>query len=548
MTTPSLRRAALGLCLLAVAVTGCDLEPLNNAIDDFGIVVQLEPINTTVSGMLVDAASGELITREATLRFSGRDAGTVVDLYSDQLSEQRIRGGLTSFGIANSAEPSADAPVQFTVSAQVDGYETASEVVRVRQTGDGAQFVLRLVNKTRPPQGVTTQQATASTDDSGAVAETTEAAAVDAETGASATVSVPAGSVFTDESGAPLTGELTTEVTYYNNTSEAALNAVPGDFEDADSGEPLVMMGMTSVSVTDGQGRKAQRSQGTDAVRLTFDVDAAQEGTLALYAFDPDRGWVDTGAEIDAVEASSNRIEGTANASYGVELVDIDLLTSFMLAVRPSAFCPVGGTFSIARNGHFGRLNVKVNAVGLSFSTEVSAGADDLTLDFADVSPLTTLPANLTADVVVSSGDYAATLSGVSPCGGSYAMTLPAQEAAVSNVQMHLMPTCSGDKKARVTSVPTVAVYYRKQGSTNVQHAGTPRWILDDPDAPTYLVRGELDVDGVEEGNTYTFFSTYDGETYERDVLIPDAASASKQTADGRSVIEISEDVDDICS
>ncbi|MEM1128225.1 MAG: hypothetical protein AAGI71_16380 [Bacteroidota bacterium] len=570
-TTTKSKGVLAALALSVLVLTGCDLTAATDAFDEFGIVVELEPINTSVSGILVDAATGDLVTRRATLTFGGQDAGTLIDLYSDPLRTQEVNGGLTSFGVANSTQPSPENPLEFTVTVEVNGYAPTTRVVRVDEVGPDNTFTVRLVNTQRPPEGVTIDEETATTDASGAVAEAVEVATrADAETGAAAGVSIPEGTVFRTRGGEALTGRLTTQVTHYSTTSTAALEAVTGEFKDAETGNALAALGIASLAVTDEQGRRAGQFDGAEDLAMTFAVDADESAEdLALSSFDPERGWVTLETEITEVDAPSAtrlqgasgirwfsiriielpRIPGLLNTNYNTDLNY--LLSRFTV---PSLTCSVSGNLTIARNGNTGPLEVKVQGGGLVYNETIKRGTDDVTVNFADLLPVTSVFSGLTASVTVSAGDSETTVENVSPCGGTYTATLPTRQVDNTNqVQLHLIPNCPAGELARVTNVPTVQVFYRPTGSSGTPvAAGQPNWILNDPDSPTYLVRGELNVDDLDAGTSYTFFSTYDGQTYEEDIVVPEPGTASKRVTDDngveRDVVEISGEVDDVCS
>jgi len=116
------------------AAAGCDFQAAEDAFDDFDIIIGLDPINTVVSGVIVDAGSGELV--DAQLTFSGPDASIVIDAYSDPMLSLHAESGVLTFGINNSRVPSENSPVQITVSVTAPNYFSTSQDVTISAVGD----------------------------------------------------------------------------------------------------------------------------------------------------------------------------------------------------------------------------------------------------------------------------------------------------------------------------------------------------------------------------------------------------------------------------
>ncbi|HKL88108.1 MAG TPA: hypothetical protein VJ884_03810, partial [Salinibacter sp.] len=81
----------LGALLL---LNACDFGAARRAAESVGVIVELDSIETTISGQFVDAATGQLLENPVTLEFKGPDQNAPVDMYSDPISSQTATGGV----------------------------------------------------------------------------------------------------------------------------------------------------------------------------------------------------------------------------------------------------------------------------------------------------------------------------------------------------------------------------------------------------------------------------------------------------------------------
>lgn len=79
--------------LIALFATACDFQAVEDAFDEFQIVIGLEPIDSPVAGVVYNINSGEPI--RATLTFGGAGASSLIDAYSDPLPSQLDVEGLS---------------------------------------------------------------------------------------------------------------------------------------------------------------------------------------------------------------------------------------------------------------------------------------------------------------------------------------------------------------------------------------------------------------------------------------------------------------------
>lgn len=249
------RSVALG-ALMALAFVGCDFQAAKDAFQDFDLIIELEPINTVLNGIIVDNSSGELINAE--LDFSGPGAGVLIDAYSDPITSLHAESGVVTFGIQNAVVPTESSPVELTVTATAEGYYQTSETFELTETGD-IQFTLSMNSSdvNASVTGTATARSTnTATDSGGAVTQsTTVATPQTAQTNATATVAVPAGAVPLTAAGTPLSGQLTIDVRSYD--SGAGIAALPTAARQRSDGTNQAVGGAAFFRITDANGNVA---------------------------------------------------------------------------------------------------------------------------------------------------------------------------------------------------------------------------------------------------------------------------------------------------
>ncbi len=278
----SFPKAALpAICiLLIVGLFGCDFSGLNKAVDDFGVVIELQPINTSSTVLVKDAKSNKLITGEVEVTFNGPTGDRVIDIYSDPLAEKTISSGILNFGINNSVTPAEDSPAEVTLQLSADGYVSTNRTVTIESEGN-SQYSVEMISKNDPPPGVEMESNTdGQADQDGTVQQNYKVEAISAasSTSSSATqaenvqygveLEIPAGTVFKDIDGNPLTGQLTTDLTYYNPLEKEAMKSVPLDMKTVD-GRRVLTYGMFAMEITDAKGKVAA-SASSESPKVTI--------------------------------------------------------------------------------------------------------------------------------------------------------------------------------------------------------------------------------------------------------------------------------------
>lgn len=254
------RTSFLTFLLLAfqlVATGGCDFQAAEDAFDDFDIIIGLDPINTVISGVIVDSGSGDLIN--AQLTFSGPDAAIVIDAYSDPISTLHAEGGTLTFGIRNSSTPTEGSPVEITVTASADNYFTTSRKVNITEIGEGFFEIQMTRNNVNAPIAGTSGQSDSrvSTGSSGAVQQSVTIQTQNMSSGLQAqlVVNVPQNNRPVTSNGSALVGPLSTDIRVFDSAS--GLDALPAGAKKSSSGTSLALVGATFFRMSDGAGNVA---------------------------------------------------------------------------------------------------------------------------------------------------------------------------------------------------------------------------------------------------------------------------------------------------
>ncbi|HYG69512.1 MAG TPA: hypothetical protein VD838_17695, partial [Anaeromyxobacteraceae bacterium] len=138
----------VAVLLLAVALAACKKD------DDvrFEPPPELKPVLRQISGVIVDARTGALVTRPvevSVLGSNGQPSAYALDLASVSQSRFTTRTGVVSFQVATNAPLPAD----FVIVARAGACSTGSARVRLAANGH-ATFEIRLVDPASPPEGV----------------------------------------------------------------------------------------------------------------------------------------------------------------------------------------------------------------------------------------------------------------------------------------------------------------------------------------------------------------------------------------------------------
>ncbi len=481
-------------------MSACDFQAAEDAFDDFNIIIGLDPINTVVNGIIVDASDGDLVSAELT--FGGGDVSTLIDAYSDPLEDQNVEDGLITFGIRNSIVPSPSNPVVFTVRATADGYFSTSKTISVTKVGDAVfQLVMAQNNVTDTIPGTDGQvDNQIATNSSGVVQQAvtiqTQAPAP-SQTQAQVTVVVPAGSTPVTANGTPLVGQITTQLRAYDSGS--GLAALPSGAITSTDGTNQAIAGATFFKMEDQVGNVAVNFQSgsgkgfskgsticdtNDTSILMASTDAALLGALTLlggsapanvFAYQPAN---DTNPQVGTL--SLTLISGRAEAEICLGTVSPNIDTSLitdasggiiytfaltgagistgtldnMVTITNPSGSPVTPEFTLVGLGMNPSGNKLIPGVGGSFPIS------DLMGETNSVTVLDGSTYVLTADV----GGTSTAVDISNPLSGSSNLSLPSTSNLVL-LDVTASVQCSGnlefDVQVTDESLDAVTVFYR---------------------------------------------------------------------------------------
>ncbi|MDH0032890.1 MULTISPECIES: hypothetical protein [unclassified Acinetobacter] len=225
----------------------------------------------------IDAKTGKPITQKVTLTAS--DDVTGDNLYESanvgSADNKHDTGSTTIFLKADAVKNATVAnPVKLRLVASADGYFSSSTDV-IYNGSDLTLIRINLVNKAEPPAGVAVAvQKDAKADSTGTLSTALNLTATTTDTaskGASATFTLPSGTVLKDRNGEPLTGDLQVSIGYFSPKTENIGEVFPGGLNpdrvrtawnsqtsswDTQAGY-FVTAGLLAVDIMDSQGRKA---------------------------------------------------------------------------------------------------------------------------------------------------------------------------------------------------------------------------------------------------------------------------------------------------
>ncbi|GAB5519761.1 MAG: hypothetical protein RhofKO_20120 [Rhodothermales bacterium] len=261
--------AAVGSLLLLLTFSSCDVANLGADIEDaVNLVISVPPIETMGTIHILDASTGESITDPVAITFEGRDADQVVDQFLfEPLTTSKTSNGVFSFAFPDGVVYTEGAPFRITMKASAPGYLGASVKINIDRPGRYS-YRAKLVKASAPPAGIViATQPAGTTDGSGTTQSTVSVATpTDATTGASAVVTIPAGTQVTTASGQPALGALTATVTYNDvqtQQAQAVASATTTGVEVAQSDGTttegaLLTQGTFQIQMEDGAGNEVR--------------------------------------------------------------------------------------------------------------------------------------------------------------------------------------------------------------------------------------------------------------------------------------------------
>lgn len=284
-----------------------------------------------VSGTITDGASNTPIAQAMQVTVEGPGRNLVTDSNGVPTTAFTVTNGAVAFRIAANATPSEANPVDITLVINGNGYVPTSLPMTI--IAPATEFSIKAASLASPPAGVATAVAQGQADASGAVTAPILLQTTENVTNATASVTVPPGTVITDASGVPLTGALTMDGAYFSPAVSDSLAAFPGGFsvevnDSNGNARPVefVTAGLISVEIADASGRRAKNFSGSgiqismeippETINPDTGVPIAIGDTIPILSNDTATGrWFDEGFAT-VTSGSNGNLLATFNATH----------------------------------------------------------------------------------------------------------------------------------------------------------------------------------------------------------------------------------------
>ncbi len=436
------------IALAVAALAGCGLYP--EPEPDIRPPDPQPVIPVKVSGTYVDAETKQFVAEDIQVRVLNEDGQPAQGITNDEgtaTSTLVVTGGVLSFAVASSA-----LPMELTLASEVEGYIPSSTKLSIPANGN-YEVNAELVSVANPPEGVAVVSQPAGT--ASATGETALPIAVatpaETNTGGTATVDLPANTILTDASGAPLSGQLTATVAYFNNQDATSMASTPGGQVQEVGGQrvALISAARTSISISDASGRQA----------ASFDKPMRIEMSIPAQTVNPQTGVAVAAGDVMGLWSFSKgntawKSEGTVtlvgNGGTVTAPAFITHLSEWQVA-GTAAVCATGRTltFPANTNGYELQVTASIPTGGYTF---FGSSTGSLVLTEVPVGKALTITASFNGQVVGT-----ATLGDACSTGSfSVPVTLPAALRPAS-LSVTVVDTCTNSTAAPVP-VPSVSV------------------------------------------------------------------------------------------
>lgn len=528
--------------LVCTAASACDFGAARDALEEFDVIVELEPLQTTVTVALFDASTGNFVAGPAVLVFDGPGANSLVDMFGDPVERIEVDGGLASFGIRNAVTPSSDDPLTFRVLSSVPGYRDESAVVLLKEPGRHEVVLsLHVEGWVSPDDSIVRRTVVVA--DGVAIGESVLETRADAG-GSSARLVVSPGARFSLLDGSPASGPV--EVAFSHSHPAAGVAAViPTGAEttvvSADGVRDLMFFAPIAVSRTsmvDAAGRPVVTVTGSIPLSARLAVGATDPRTgleyregdpVSLHALNAgDGAWVELPPALLTAEAGS-RSGGLRASSTVPRLTE---WVAWGAAPRPAACSFVLNLTHVVSSGRVIWIYSSGGVTATPMVTPFEAGAQSVTVR---------IPPNGTLGAYYDLGDESGAIGSWTvgeSCAGPLQASFDLPERIVVDVTFELRirgegtGCASGALRITGAGVPAMDVRYKLAGAPDsraVRIIGEPHWTTD---AQQRITGGSMLVPGLILNRTYTFFTTIDGRRESRDILILGTTQIFDITAD----------------
>jgi hypothetical protein len=512
-----MKRALLvmSLGLLSLALFSCDVT---DPLEDVHLLFNMVPMSTVVSVDFVDSYDSSLITSPVNMEVTGPGSNMVVNLENEATTSFTSGEGIICFGIKDEADVSIDNPLEINLVFSAAGYMLNSRALTLTST-NGQSFSVVMANSANLPDGVTVSSLKAATAINGVTSEEISISTTPSRiSGAKVTITIPEGTTIRDRAGNKIAGDLKTTATYFDPSSDEALEVFPGGFV-VNAANSKAMIPENGTFVTAGFAYFSTKNEKGE-VAATFDkavtVDmeipagtwnpetnaAIKAGdSVPVYSYAPDDGTWD-------LEDTGTAVGPNGDGNFTVQF-STKHFSYWNLDWFEGDACYEG--IAVHVTGEFNSVTLSVHRVdnGQLVYSGIYVTADDPIVNLINV------PGNLPVAITAYSAD------------GCYNQGAPVGNVVATDL-------CGEDVELAV-EIPTVDPM--GVGTTTVSFT-VSAWCEDEPDVrmrPSlmiymmgncswyfagYMENGELSIPNLTLGTEYTFGVWFDGNIYPFDFLI----------------------------
>ncbi len=311
-------------------------KEIGDPTDGLKLIINYNVIKTTLSVTFVDAATGDPVgyydNKVVNVNVSGEDADKILDVTGAIKSSFTAASGFLGFGLDPAFTPSQADPIEFTIVAECNGYESTSKPISIYQESNQS-IIITMVDLNNLPVGVTSMNDNSvfvsdSVVDADVVITTPPAGT----TGTKAQLTIPQGTRLMDADGNTLTGSFSTSIVYYNNIDDQSLAAFPGGLTalvDINGNNENVMFysgGFASIEIiADASGAKANNFQynepqlmiemSNNTYNKNTDAQIEDQDTVPLWSYDLESGYWNLD-EWTLIEDNGGMLQATSGLSH----------------------------------------------------------------------------------------------------------------------------------------------------------------------------------------------------------------------------------------
>ena len=529
-------------------------------------------IENELSFQFLDATTKELIEQPVEVVFFWEQNGnSVIDMYSDDISEFVSNSGFMNVGIQNGASISESSPLVLGVRMKASGYKDQISAIDIRKNGLN-YYVLEMIPLSNPPIGVSIVNQTL--DNVVTNGELSEALSLTTSesTGPNTTTvgfDLPAGTVLKDANGSPLSGQLSAEVVIYNTSVPEVMGLINPTLFQNEEDSARVIYGVWETKVMDQSGRVATSMELPDALKNTSCgvVTGLTSGCAKQLP-----GAVMAPTPFDGNPLFQNQLwwVGTIDPTPPPPIVTFELqplpfphpylppwdaLSSGWLSVFDFEACVMGATFTspqnpycsgpspsntttvyqtteakdisvnINRNGHTSPLRVSlISKGGISDAVEL---VDESTVKFGKThAPVTDEDYSVRVQIAALPGDVITqTIDRIEYESGEVTISLPAADPLLVDAPLKVNLQCSNpEEDPTITDIPTASLYYRlsesEAGDGYNPWRPTTKIAFTQGSPVRFVTGGTTTLTGVLRSKAYELKLVYDDEVITREVNV----------------------------